>query len=191
MELPWSNLLAMANAMTGTPWLFFVLYLHVSLDLTLFQMGLLMAYLYLLRWMANNTVLYLFDRLSRHYSMFLILFCTLVGLSGLLVFIVLSSYSSLLVGVMDSGCYWYIVFGVMTLFGAFYLSLGVLVESVILKSWGEYRMYFYGKVWMVVRRNNLKLNTFNVCRTSSTVVRMDGGVFDRKHWNSLYSVCHV
>ncbi|CAO3595417.1 unnamed protein product [Absidia cylindrospora] len=119
-----------------------------SLDLSCFQVGLLMAYLYLLRWISNNTVIYLFDKLSRHYSVFLILFCSLVGFSALSVFLLLSSYSSLLVGgyLIDhsSSYYWYIVFAALSLFGAFYLSLGVLIESVILKSWGEYRMYFYG-----------------------------------------------
>ncbi|KAI8092884.1 uncharacterized protein BX664DRAFT_328394 [Halteromyces radiatus] len=146
MELPWSNLLAMANALTGTPWLYFVLYLQLSLHLSCFQIGLLMAYLYMVRWMANNIIIYLFDRLSRHYSIFLTLFCILVGISSLLVFFILSSYSTWMTNVdkSPSSYYWYLILASLTLFGSFYLSLGVLVESVILKSWGEYRMYFYG-----------------------------------------------
>ncbi|ORX59713.1 hypothetical protein DM01DRAFT_301471 [Hesseltinella vesiculosa] len=140
MELPWTNLLAIANALTGTPWIYFVFYLYLTVDLPCFQIGLLMAYLYFIRLIATNLIVFYLEKQKRYFRLFLTSWHVLSALSCVLIF---TWTSHLLLS-------WYPALIMLTVYGLTYLSMGVLVETVILKSWGDYRIYFYGhhRAWL-------------------------------------------
>ncbi|CAO3621764.1 unnamed protein product [Cunninghamella blakesleeana] len=132
--MEWSNLLAMANAMTGAPWVFFTFYIYLTFynTLTCFQISLIMAYLYFIRWISTNIFIYIFDQREQFHSLFLSTCYILSGLSCIFIYR------------LQFTLHWSLLLLSFTFFGVFYLSIGILIESVILKSWGDYRMYFYG-----------------------------------------------
>ncbi|KAI8066791.1 hypothetical protein BC940DRAFT_274473 [Gongronella butleri] len=141
MEVPWPNILALANALTGTPWIYFVFYMYLTLDLSCFRISLLMAYLYFVRLVATNVVIYFIEKRRRYARLFLTCWCAGSALACVLLF----TWTAKLAPATTTSAVWSpMLLVLLTLFGCTYLSLGVLVETAILKSWGDYRIYFYG-----------------------------------------------
>lgn len=136
--LYWLKLLVTAYAITNTIEAFIPLYLINQLQLAALPISLLIALVYILR-LFSGIWTFLVDHRTHLYGLTIALLTTASIISSMLL-LTLTDLT------YDNVWIW-ILLTISCLFnGLFYQPLGSLIDSAIIKTLGDYRVLFYGKV---------------------------------------------
>jgi hypothetical protein len=139
--LYWPKLLITAYAITSTIEPFIPLYLINQLQLTALQVSFLVAIVYVLR-LFSGIWTAIVDNRTHLYGAAIATLTTLSSVS----FILLLSLSLPAFNNHIGGNIWILLVICTVLNGLFYQPLGSLIDSAIVKTLGDYRVLFYGKV---------------------------------------------
>jgi hypothetical protein len=136
--LYWLKLLVTAYAITNTIEAFIPLYLINQLQLAALPVSLLVALVYILR-LFSGIWTFLVDHRTHLYGLTIALLTTASIISALLL-LTLTDLTE------DSVWIWTLLTVSCIFNGLFYQPLGSLIDSAIIKTLGDYRVLFYGKV---------------------------------------------
>lgn len=134
----WPKLLAMALAVAGSVEHYLALYLWHIPSLNLFAIGMLIALVMVVRLLASTVFIWLVDRSYPAVHLHMLLALTIVGTIALLGVFSMSAFDT----------YWIMILTLcwMLANGLFFQPLASLVDSAIIKSLGDYKIWLYGKI---------------------------------------------
>ncbi|CDH55257.1 predicted protein [Lichtheimia corymbifera JMRC:FSU:9682] len=131
----WPKLLAMALAVAGSVEHYLALYLWHIPSLNLFAIGMLIALVMVVRLLASTVFIWLVDRSYPAVHLHMLLALTIVGTIALLGVFSMSAFDT----------YWIMILTLcwMLANGLFFQPLASLVDSAIIKSLGDYKIWLY------------------------------------------------
>lgn len=139
--LYWPKLLITAFAITNTLEAFIPLYLVNQLQLTALQAASLVALVHLLR-LVSGVWTSVVDQRPHMYGCLISLLTTVSSIA----FIILLSLNWTFYADLKTHWIWTILIVCTVCNGLFYQPLGTLIDSAIIKTLGDYRVLFYGKI---------------------------------------------
>lgn len=128
----------MALAVAGSVEHYLALYLWHIPSLNLFAIGMLIALVMVVRLLASTVLIWFVDRSYPAVHLHMLLALTIVGTIALLGVFNMSAFDT----------YWIMILTLcwMLANGLFFQPLASLVDSAIIKSLGDYKIWLYGKI---------------------------------------------